>query len=381
MREGVGAHGMRPDIPGEGARRAPLQFARRWPGARRSSLIALYSLAVLVLLGLPLLLEAQRLPHPLHILIMIALYATMAQAWNILGGYAGQISLGNAVFFGAGAYTSTMLMTRLGVSPWLGMLAGVAVAVLLSFVIGYPCFRLGGHYFAIATIAVGEIVQTVVINWRDIGGASGIHLPLLPEAFVNFQFHSSKLPYYYIALGMAGLAFACAVAVERSRLGYYFRAIKGDPLAARALGVAITRYKLYAIAISAALTAMAGTFYAQYILVIDPESVLPLSLSVLICLVAVLGGVGTIWGPLLGALVLIPLSEGTRVYLAQSAGGGKAVDLMVYGALIVLVAIFKPGGLMALLGIRKREQTRFAGAEFSEADVRPATPEPAREPS
>ncbi|HYU17820.1 MAG TPA: branched-chain amino acid ABC transporter permease [Chloroflexota bacterium] len=116
----------------------------------------------------------------------------------------------------------------------------------------------------------------------------------------------------------------------------------------------VTRYKLYAIAISAALTAMGGTFYAQYILVIDPESVLPLSLSVLICLVAVLGGVGTIWGPLLGAVVLIPLSEGTRVYLAGSAGGGRAVDLMVYGALIVLVAVFQPGGLMALLGDRGR---------------------------
>ncbi len=305
--------------------------------------------AVLLLLGLPVLLEAQRLPHPLHILIMICLYATIAQAWNILGGYAGQVSLGNAVFFGTGAYTSTLLMTRLGLSPWVGIPVGMAAAVLLSLAIGYPCFRLGGHYFAIATIAVGEIIQTVFINWREVGGASGIHLPLLPEAFVNFQFHASKLPYYYIALGMAGLAFACAAIVERSRLGFYFRAIKGDPLAARSLGVAITRYKLYAIAISAALSAMAGTFYAQYILVIDPESVFPLSLSVLICLVAVLGGVGTVWGPLLGALVLIPLSEVTRVYLATSAGGGKAVDLMVYGALIVFVAVFQPGGLIAML--------------------------------
>ena len=317
----------------------------RWASAPR---LAVGAVAVLLLLGLPLVLEAQRLAHPLHVLIMICLYATLAQAWNILGGYAGQISLGNAVFFGVGAYTSTLLMTRLGLSPWLGIPVGMLVAVLLSLAIGYPCFRLGGHYFAIATIAVGEIVQTVFINWREVGGASGIHLPLLPEAFVNFQFHSSKLPYYYIALGMAAIAFGCAFLIERSRLGYYFRAIKGDPLAARSLGVKITRYKLYAIAISAALTAMAGTLYAQYILVIDPESVLPLSLSVLICLVAVLGGVGSIWGPLLGALVLIPLSEGTRVYLAQSAGGGKAVDLMVYGALIVLVAVFQPGGLVAI---------------------------------
>ena len=316
--------------------------------ATSASRLAVGAIAALVLLGLPLVLEAQRLVHPLHILIMICLYATLAQAWNILGGYAGQISLGNAVFFGVGAYTSTLLMTRIGLSPWLGIPVGMVVAVLVSLAIGYPCFRLGGHYFAIATIAVGEIVQTLFINWREVGGASGIHLPLLPEAFVNFQFHSSKLPYYYVALGMAAIAFGCAFLVERSRLGYYFRAIKGDPLAARSLGVKITRYKLYAIAISAALTAMAGTFYAQYILVIDPESVLPLSLSVLICLIAVLGGVGSIWGPLLGALVLIPLSEGTRVYLAQSGGGGRAIDLMVYGALIVLVAVFQPGGLVAI---------------------------------
>ena len=332
----------------------------------RSSFLA--AVGVLLLLGLPLVLEAQRLPHPLHILIMICLYATLAQAWNILGGYAGQISLGNAVFFGVGAYTSTILMTKFGLSPWLGMPVGMLAAVVLSLMIGYPCFRLGGHYFAIATIAVGEIVQTVFINWREVGGASGIHLPLLPEAFVNFQFHTSKLPYYYIVLGMMIVAFACALAVERSRLGYYFRAIKGDPLAARALGVSITRYKLYAIAISAALTAMAGTFYAQYILVIDPESVLPLSLSVLICLVAVLGGVGTIWGPLLGALVLIPLSEITR---SQLGGSGNTLDLVLYGGLIVLISVFQPNGLVALgnRSRRRREAGPPAGDEAARGEA------------
>lgn len=342
--------------------------ARRQP-IRHSTLPSLVTALAggLVLLALPPVLEAQRLPHLVHIMIMVCLYATIAQAWNILGGYAGQVSLGNAVFFGVGAYTSTILMTRIGLSPWLGIPAGMVAAVVLALAIGVPCFRLGGHYFAIATIAVGEIVQTVFINWREVGGASGIHLPLLPEAVVNFQFHSSKLPYYYIALGMTALAFATAMTVERSRLGYYFRAIKGDPLAARSLGVSIDRYKLYAIAISAALTAMAGSFYAQYILVIDPESVFPLSLSVLICLVAVLGGVGSVWGPLLGALVLIPLSEGTRVYLSGTGGGGRAIDLMVYGALIVVVAVFQPGGLMAILTGRSRRHRQVSIAEDAAA--------------
>jgi branched-chain amino acid transport system permease protein len=256
-------------------------------------------LALVLVLVAPLWLEAQQLSHIQHVLILIGLYATLAAAWNVLGGYAGQVSLGNAVFFGVGAYAPTLLVIRLGLTPWLGLLAGVLMAVAVGLLVGYYTFHLGGHYFAIATIAVGEIVQTSVINWKD-------------------------------------------------RLGFYFRAIKNDPLAARCLGVAITRYKLVALAISAALTAAGGTFYAQYVLFVDPESTLSLRLSVLIVLVAVLGGVGTVWGPLLGAAVLIPLSEGTRVYLASAGGGGRAIDLMIYGLLIILITVFRPGGLMAL---------------------------------
>ena len=306
-------------------------------------------LGLSVLLLVPAWLQANNLPHPLHILIMIALYATLAQAWNIIGGFAGQVSLGNAVFFGIGAYTTTLMMMKLGLSPWLGMPVGMLIAVLISVCIGIPVFRLGGHYFAIATIAVGEIVQTIFINWKEIGGASGLNQPILPQSLINFQFHDTKLPYYYIALAICCIAFLAAWGVERSRLGYYFRALKGDPLAARSLGIDIGRYKLIALATSAALTAMGGAFYAQYVLFIDPESVLPLSLSILICLVAVLGGVNSLWGPLLGAMVLIPLSETTRVYLANLGGGGKAIDLMIYGLLIVLIAVFQPGGLMAML--------------------------------
>jgi branched-chain amino acid transport system permease protein len=238
-----------------------------------------------------------------------------------------------------------------GVSPWLGMLAGVAVAVLVSQVIGFPCFRLRGHYFAIATIAVGEIVQTIMLNWDALGGARGIWLPIRPETLVNFQFHRAKWPYYYVALGLFAAVLALTAWVERTRLGYYFRAIREDPDAAQSLGVPVARYKLLAIALSAAFTALGGSFYAQYVLFIDPESVFPLSLSILICLVAVLGGVGTLWGPLVGAAVLIPLSEATRIYFG---GTGKAVDLMIYGGLIVLVAVFQPGGITALAARRGR---------------------------
>ncbi|HEV8437039.1 MAG TPA: branched-chain amino acid ABC transporter permease [Methylomirabilota bacterium] len=285
-------------------------------------------------------------PFPRHVMITIFLYAMLAQAWNILAGYCGQISLGHAVFFGAGAYTSTVLVRQLGLTPWLGMLAGVVLAVLLSQIIGYPVFRLRGHYFAIATIAVGEIIQTLVINWDWVGGARGLFVPIKrPDSFLDFQFHESKQTYYYIALGLLVVAVALTWRLERSRAGYYFRAIREDQDAAASLGIPVARYKQRAMALSAALTALGGTFYAQYILFIDPESVLPLSLSILICLVAVLGGVATLWGPLIGAAILVPLSEGTRIYLG---GTGKAIDLVVYGALIMLISIIQPGGIMAL---------------------------------
>ena len=295
-------------------------------------------------------------PFPRHVMIMIFLYAMLAQAWNVLAGYCGQISLGHAVFFGAGAYTSTVLVTRFGLTPWAGMLAGAVLAVLLSQAIGYPVFRLRGHYFAIATIAVGEIVQTLVISWDWVGGARGLFVPIVrPDSFRSFQFHQSKQTYYYIALGLLLLALAITRRMEGSRTGYYFRAIREDQDAAASLGIPVARYKQRAMALSAGLTALGGTFYAQYILFIDPESVLPLALSILICLVAVLGGVGTLWGPLIGAAILIPLGEWTRVALG---GTGKAIDLLVYGALIMLVSVIQPGGIMALAERGRRRTGR-----------------------
>jgi len=305
--------------------------------------IAAATVVGIVLLAFPLVFTN---PFPRHVMITIFLYGMLAQAWNILAGYCGQISLGHAVFFGAGAYTSTVLVRQVGLSPWVGMLAGALLAAALSQAIGYPVFRLRGHYFAIATIAVGEIVQTLVINWDWVGGARGLFVPIKrPDSFRDFQFNESKQTYYYIALGLLVLSVWVVRWITRSRIGYYFRAIREDQDAAASLGIPVARYKQRAMAISAGLTALGGTFYAQYILFIDPESVLPLSLSILICLVAVLGGVGTLWGPLIGAAILVPLSEGTRVYLG---GTGKAIDLLVYGALIMLISVIQPGGIMAL---------------------------------
>ncbi len=312
--------------------------------------IGIAAAAVVAVLLYPLVFRG---PYPQHLMILVLLNALLGTAWNILGGFAGQISLGQATFFGAGAYTSTLLFQHAGLSPWLGLLAGAAVAVLLALAIGYPCFRLSGHYFAIATIAIGEIVGIAVTNWEFAGGAVGLFLPVEGEGLAAFKF-GDKLGYYYVIAALLAFSVALAAWLQRGRPGYYWRAIREDQAAARSVGVPATRYKQLAIAISAALTAMAGTFYAQYLLFIDPPSVLPLSLSIQICLVAVLGGAGTLVGPLLGAAVLVPLSAATSVALG---GSGRSLDLVVYGALIMVIAVFEPSGLV---GIARRLRKRVS---------------------
>jgi branched-chain amino acid transport system permease protein len=291
-------------------------------------------------------------PFPRHLMIMIFLYATLGLAWNMIGGYAGQISLGHVIFFGTGAYTSTLLLMKLDVSPWVGMLAGAGLSVVIAFIIGYPCFKLAGHYFAIATIAIAEIAQVWMLNWDWAGAAVGLTLPILPEALVNMEFQS-KLPYYWISFGIFLLAIGATYGIDRSKLGYYFKAIKGDLEAARSLGIDVTKFKFYALALSAAFTSICGSFYAQYVRFIDPDSVFVMAMSIIACLIATLGGVGTIWGPVIGAFILIPISEFTRIYMG---GGGKGIDLIAYGLLIMIISIYQPFGVIGMAKrFRKKE--------------------------
>ncbi len=280
----------------------------------------------------------------MNLMITTFMFVSLGQAWNWVGGYAGQISFGHAAFFGLGAYTSTLLLTKWGVNPWLGMLAGGLVAIAVAFLIGWPVFRLQGHYFAIATIALGEILRIGFDNWQWVGGASGIELPIMESSLRNFQFFS-KVPYYFIALALAALTYLISWWMVNAKVGYYLRAIREDQDAARALGVNPTKYKYIALMLSAMITAFVGTFYAQYILFIDPASTMALDLSILISLVAVLGGAGSFWGPLLGAFILIPINELTRSFLG---GGGRAYNLIIYGALIIAIAVWQPGGLWEL---------------------------------
>ena len=311
---------------------------------RRRSGIALL---IAVLLAVPLWVED---PFTLRVLTVIAMYATLGSAWNVLGGYAGQVSIGHSIFFGLGAYTSTLLFLRLAWSPWLGLVAGMVVAAAVAVLIGFPCFLLRGHYFVIATAVLAESVAVLFTAWEAVGSAMGLQLPILPSSLASFQFHASKAPYYYLSLAMLALALGTSAVIERSKLGYCLKALREDEAAAMSLAIDIRRYKLVAIAISAALTAMAGTFYAQFVLFVDPPSVLPLSLSVLIALIPILGGIGTLWGPVLGAAVLVPMSELSRAYFS---GSGRNLDLIVYGGLIMLISAWRP---MGLLGHARREE-------------------------
>jgi len=281
-------------------------------------------------------------PFAQHVMILTFLFAMCGVAWNVMGGYAGMFSFGQAAFFGIGAYTSSFLLLTFRVSPWIGLVAGGVISSLLAAAIGYPCSNLRGHYFAIASIAFAEIVRIVFTNWQMVGAAEGLTIPMLKESLAHFMFHSSKLPYYYIILAFLLLALAVCRWVTTSKMGYYFRAIKESHEIAQALGVDVVRYRLYAIMISAFLTSMAGTFYAQYTLYIDPDSVMILGISVQIVLVAMLGGASTVLGPVIGAAVLIPLSEYSRAWLGYK---GTGMDMIIYGTLITLISMYQPNGV------------------------------------
>ena len=274
------------------------------------------------------------------------MFGMMGVAWNIMGGFAGMFSFGQVAFFGIGAYTSTFLLMTYQVNPWIGLVLGGIVAALVGAAIGYPCSNLRGHYFAIASIAFGEIVRTHFNNWKLVGAAEGLSLPMLDESFKNFMFHSSKLPYYYIMLAFLILSVLVCYVVSTSKMGYYFRAIKESHDVAKVLGVNVVWYRLIAIMLSAFLTAMAGTFYAQYILYIDPESVMILPISVQVVLISMLGGAGSVMGPVIGAAILMPVSEITRVMLGSK---GTGLDMMIYGALITIISVYQPKGVWGLL--------------------------------
>jgi branched-chain amino acid transport system permease protein len=274
---------------------------------------------------------------------LVLLAAISASAWNLLGGYAGQVSVGHAVYFGAGAYASLVVYTELGWPPIAGAPVGVIVSMGISALIGTPTFRLRGHYFSMATIAAAELFRILAANWPLLGAAVGLMGPPVPRTVWDLSF-ISPVPYHYLFLAVLIVLLGLTWLMQRSRMGYYLAAIRGGDRAARSLGVPVLRYKLYALFLSAGFTSIAGSLYAVMVGFIDPDSALGILISVKLLIIAALGGAGTLFGPLVGAIILIPLEETTN---AAFGGGGTGITFIVYGAIILLVARFQPGGVAA----------------------------------
>jgi branched-chain amino acid transport system permease protein len=275
-----------------------------------------------------------------HLMILVLIWVIIGSSWNLLAGYTGQVSFGHAAFFGIGAYTAGILHTKLAFSPWWGMLLGGPSAVLLGLFIGYLCFRLRGPYFALGTLATGEILRLVANNWVDFTeGMVGI---LIIQSF------GSKLPYFYLAFGITVLCLGVISLVMHSKLGYYFVSIREDQDAAESLGINTTRYKNISLAISAFFTGTAGAFYLNYMGFIDPSVVFSLhNISIQAILVGILGGVATLWGPTVGALVMVGIQELFRTaFFGLAPKWVSQGHALAFGLLVVLTILYLSNGLV-----------------------------------
>ena len=308
--------------------------------------------------------------HHIHVLIQILLFAYVSYCWNILGGFAGQLSFGHGLFMAVGAYTSTLLLLKLGISPWLGMIAGGLLAAALGLFIGFLSFRYGikGTYFSLVTLAFTEIGRIVALNTEAIGGAMGLYIPIKTNDFMQLKF-VEKSHYYYVMLGFLLLVMAVTAWLQHSKTGHRLVAIRENEDAAQALGINLLRYKLFATALSAFLTAMGGTLFAHYVTFIDPNTLLNMSMALEITIYAIVGGVGTLFGPLIGAVFLVPIAETIRATLGKSYAG---IHLVVYGAVLMAVILFARDGLMGVFrnrfdsAVRARRQA--AGVTAGERD-------------
>jgi len=287
----------------------------------------------------------------MHVFILILLYACMAQAWNIIGGYCGQVSFGHSVFFGIGAYGAGMAVVTYGIMPWPGILIGMVAAAVVAILISYPCFKLSGHYFAIATFAIVEIFNRIFMVWDWVGGALGLDYPIIEEGLKNLVWES-KTGYYYCALVLFVIIFGVVRWLEGHKFGYYMKAVREGQETAESLGVNSSAVKLTAMAISAALAALCGAFFVQYNLRVDPPMVMSLDASMKFVLITIMGGAGSLVGPLAGAAVLIPLQEYTRAFWGGLGGG---VDLIIFGLLIIVMVVKQPAGMIGIYrDIRKK---------------------------
>ena len=295
---------------------------------------------LIVIILLPFVLEQ----YVIQLMVYFFLYAYLSLCWNIVGGMAGQLSLGHVAFLGVSAYTSTLLYVDYGLSPWIGMWIGSLFSVLLALFIGYLSFRykIRGPFFALITIAFAETIRIIVNSVKSLGAAEGILIPLRQNERWSYQF-TNNTGFYFVSLIMMLVVMFISFSILKSRMGYYLLAIKNDEDAANSLGINVAKYKLLAFAISAFLTSFGGTFYAQFLMLIEPGVTFNWGISIEMIIRSVVGGAGTIFGPVIGSLILTALSEVTHAFLGQYRG----IHLLAYGIVLVLVVIFIPSGLLA----------------------------------
>ena len=305
--------------------------------------VAYLALAALLLLPI-----ATQSPFVIHLAIQVCVFAALASAWNIVGGFAGQLSLGHAVYYGIGSYAAGLLVANFGISPWIGMFAGVGVSALVALVIAYPTLRLRGPFFSLASIAFLEVARLLVNHeeaWTK--GAGGLNVPL--QIGLKWMIFREKWAYLLVAFGFLLLVLAICRAIRHSRFGYYLIAVREREDAARAIGINPVKVKIAAAVISAALTSLVGSFHGMYLTFIEPSSAFSLELSIQIAMFALIGGLGTVAGPVLGAVVVLPIAELARGWLSAFGNGTHG---FVYGVVLVAVVLFFPRGLVGQLGGR-----------------------------
>jgi len=284
-------------------------------------------------------------PFFVHLFIMVLMWTVLGASWNILGGYGGQVSFGHATFLGAGAYTTMIFYLKLGLAPWWGLFLGGVAAALISLPVGLICFRLRGPYFALSTLAVAEIVRMVALNWESLtNGPVGLLITFLPPVSLGGQAldWESKTPFYYLAAGIALFSILLTKILSRSRLGAYLLALREDIDSAEAIGINTVRVRLAALALSAFLAGVAGGFYAMYLRYIDPDAVFSIALSVEMVFIAVVGGLTTVAGPLVGAIFLVTLGETFREHFLVG-------HLVFYGLFMMLAIRYMPDGVWGRL--------------------------------
>lgn len=321
------------EIPASMTDRLEIEFSRQQK-------LVIIGGVILSLIVLPLFIESSFL---MNVFLFIFLFAAMGSGWNIIGGYTGQFSIGHAVMFAIGAYTTAVLFVYFGISPLVGILIGGVIATLWGILLGATTFHLRYHYFAMATLASALIALIVFQRWEWVGGAGGIEYPIDTLGDQFSLTYRGKEPYYYIFGGYLLIVLSVVYILDKSKLGIYLQTIKLDEDAAKNAGLHTYRYKLYAMGLSSCIVGIAGGLFVQLELFVNPEMTLRILRNIEIILIPVIGGVGTVFGPLIGAVIFVPVQEYARARLGATYTG---LGWTVIGVILLLISIYRPGGIL-----------------------------------